>query len=140
MNDALAWEIRLERPDDGPQIEALVDLAFGPGRFAKTTYRLREGVEPDGRLGFVAEARAGALLGSVRFWPIMVGGKLSLLLGPLAVHTASRGRGIGVALMTHGIEAARAAHYETVLLVGDETYYARVGLDRKSTRLNSSHT
>ncbi len=31
------------------------DLAFGPGRFAKTAYRLREGVLPDPRLSLVAQ-------------------------------------------------------------------------------------
>ena len=38
------WDIRKERQDDSPAIEALVDIGFGPGRFAKTAYRLREGV------------------------------------------------------------------------------------------------
>jgi predicted N-acetyltransferase YhbS len=136
MSDAPSWRIRLERPGDGPGIEALAALAFGPGRYAKSAYRLREGVQPDSRLGFVAEDSANArLLGSVRFWPIAVGGSASLLLGPLAVQPALRGRGIGIALMQHGIEAARTHGYATVLLVGDEPYYARVGFARLPPRV-----
>ena len=35
-----------EIPDDFWECEALLDTAFGPGRFALSAYRLREGVEP----------------------------------------------------------------------------------------------
>jgi predicted N-acetyltransferase YhbS len=127
-DDVTKWEIRPEREGDEAAIEALVTRGFGPGRFAKTAYRLREGVEPDSRLSFVAaDAGSGVLLGSVRFWPIAVGGTASLLLGPLAVRPDLRGQGIGIGLMQSGIAEARALGYETIVLVGDEPYYARVG-------------
>ena len=89
-------------------IEALnAEAGFGPGRFAKSAYRLREGVAPVAALNFVA-VENGVLRGSVRFWPIKVGGHEALLLGPLAVESAQRGRGIGIALMQAGIAAAHA--------------------------------
>ncbi len=121
---------RPERPEDADDVASLNDDGFGPGRFAKSAYRLREGVAPEPGLGFVATGADGALLGSVRFWPIRVGGALSLLLGPLAVKSELRGQGIGVALMKTGIDAARAAGFKTILLVGDESYYARAGFTR----------
>lgn len=122
------WQIRAERAEDGTAVERLVDLGFGPGRLAKTAYRLREGVAPDSRLSFVAEdEKTRTLLGAVRFWPVIVGEKLALLLGPLAVDPELRGRGIGIALMQRGIDEARALGYESVVLVGDEPYYAKVG-------------
>ena len=125
------WRIRAEREADAAGVERLVDLGFSPGRFAKTAYRLREGVAPDSRLSFVAEdEETKALLGSVRFWPVRIGGSLSLLLGPLAVEPQLRGRGIGIGLMSHGIEEARKLGYEAVILVGDEVYYAKVGFAR----------
>ena len=125
------WQIRAERAGDDAAVQGLVDLGFGPGRFAKTAYRLREGVVPDSRLSFVAEdTESGALLGAVRFWPIIVGARLSLLLGPLAVVPQLRGQGIGIRLMQRGIAEARAAGYESVVLVGDEPYYAKVGFAR----------
>ena len=41
-----------------------------------------------------------------------------------------RGRGIGIALMKHGIAAARALGHASIVLVGDEPYYVRVGFAR----------
>lgn len=120
------WEIREERAEDAAIIEALVDKSFGPGRFAKTAYRLREGVDPEPGLSFVA-IEDGALRGSVRFWPVTVGHERALLLGPLAVEGARRGRGMGIQLMQKGIEAARAKGHRAIVLVGDLPYYAKVG-------------
>ena len=125
------WDIRAEQQADRRAIEALVDRCFGPGRYAKTAYRLREGVEPDPRLSFVAVKSAdGVLLGSVRFWPVAIGGEPSLLLGPLAVEPELRGKGIGISLMQRGIEQAKALGFATMVLVGDEPYYARVGFSK----------
>lgn len=128
MSDA-AWKIRLETPADAAGVEALNAGSFGPGRFAKSAYRLREGVAPVAPLSFVA-VEGDALLGSVRFWPISVGGHQELLLGPLAVRGDQRGKGIGIALMQAGIEAAKAGPWRGILLVGDEPYYAKVGFSR----------
>ena len=120
------WEIRPEARADALHIEQLAEHSFGPGRFAKSVYRLREGVEPDNDLGFVA-IEEGALRGSVRFWPVIVGHDPALMLGPLAVQSDQRGRGIGIALMNRGIEEARARGHRAIILVGDRPYYARVG-------------
>jgi len=40
------WEIRPEEPRDVADIDALVAKSFGPGRYAKSAWRLREGVSP----------------------------------------------------------------------------------------------
>ena len=126
---AETWEIRPERPEDAHAIDALDDDGFGPGRYAKSAYRLREGVAPENDLGLVA-IENGVAVGSVRFWPIRIGAERALLLGPLAVRSILRGRGIGVALMQHGIEKARRTDHAAVILVGDEAYYARAGFSR----------
>jgi predicted N-acetyltransferase YhbS len=120
------WEVRRERAEDELHIEVLTEAGFGPGRYAKSAYRLREGVRPVAELSFVAVENS-ALRGSVRFWPIKVGGDDVLLLGPLAVDGAQRGRGIGISLMQAGIAAAREGGWRAILLVGDEPYYSRVG-------------
>ena len=127
------WQIRLEEPGDARAVEALNAESFGPGRFAKSAYRLREGVSPIATLSFVAVEHGDdkeVLRGSVRFWPIRVGGHEELLLGPLAVRGDQRGRGIGIALMQAGLEAAQQGPWRGVLLVGDEPYYARLGFSR----------
>ena len=129
-----AWQIRLEAPGDAALIEALNADSFGPGRFAKSAYRLREGVAPIAALSFVAVEKTpgggDVLRGSVRFWPVRVSGHDELLLGPLAVQSDQRGRGIGIALMQAGIAAAQAGPWRAILLVGDEPYYAKVGFSR----------
>jgi predicted N-acetyltransferase YhbS len=132
MNEALpvqSWQVRSEGPGDAAGVDALNGSAFGPGRFAKSAWRLREGVAPAPGLSFVAMEN-GVLRGSVRFWPIRVGGHEALLLGPLAVEAAQRGRGVGIALMQAGIEAAHQGPWGAILLVGDEPYYAKVGFSR----------
>ncbi|MDE1938210.1 MAG: N-acetyltransferase [Alphaproteobacteria bacterium] len=120
------WQIRPERPEDAPLVEALNEASFGPGRFAKSAYRLREGVDPVAGLSFVS-VEEGELRGSIRFWPVAIGMEQSLLLGPLAVQSHQRGRGIGIALMKRGIEEARTQGHASIILVGDEPYYVRVG-------------
>jgi predicted N-acetyltransferase YhbS len=129
-----AWQVRLETQADAAPVAALNAESFGPGRFAKSAYRLREGVLPVAALSFVAvEQMPGGgevLRGSVRFWPIRVGGHEELLLGPLAVQGDQRGRGIGIALMQAGIAAAQAGPWRAILLVGDEPYYAKAGFSR----------
>ncbi len=123
------WHIRPETAADAPSVEALNQSAFGPGRFAKSAYRLREGVAPVAGLSFVA-VENNILRGSVRFWPIRVGGHEALLLGPLAVDSPQRGRGIGIGLMQAGIAKAHDGPWSAILLVGDEPYYAKVGFAR----------
>jgi len=116
-------------PADLPAIEKLDERAFGPGRFARTAYRLREGVEPDPQLSFVAHVGT-LLVGANRMTPITCGGQPALLLGPLTVDPPFRSRGIGEALMQKSMEAARAHGLKLVILVGDEPYYKRIGFKR----------
>ena len=118
--------IELETPDDATAIERLNERVFGPGRFARTAYRLREKADPDPRLSFVA--RVGTLMvGANAMTPIDIGGCPALLLGPLIVEPVFRSQGIGEALVTRSLEAAREGGWKLVILVGDEPYYARMG-------------
>lgn len=121
--------IRLELAHDADAIEALHELSFGPGRFARTAFRLREGVPHDPDLSFVAlfGDRFG---GAVRLTPIRIGDDPALLLGPLAVHPDFAGRGAGKALVGVALDAARAAGHKLVLLVGDHPYYGPLGFAR----------
>ncbi|MCB1492442.1 MAG: N-acetyltransferase [Rhodobiaceae bacterium] len=116
-------------PEDAEAIEALLDLAFGPGRTARTAYRIREQSGEDPALAFVARLD-GVLVGTIAFAPITVGDQPARLLGPLAVAPDLAGRGIGLKLLRHGVAAAHAAGHRTIVLVGDLDYYARVGFRR----------
>jgi predicted N-acetyltransferase YhbS len=120
------FSILPETPEDAVAIERLHERTFGPGRYAKSAYRLREGA--DHRLDLSFTARIGTLLvGSVRLSPIEIGGTKALVLGPLTVEPPFRERGIGYALIARALAAAKSAGHRLVVLVGDEPYYGKAG-------------
>jgi len=115
-----------ELPEDGPAVDALIDRAFGPGRYAKAAERLREGNRPLLALSVVAWAD-GRPIGCARLWPVAIGETHALLLGPFAVEYAHRGRGLGAALIRRACQGAADVGHALVLLVGDEAYFAPRG-------------
>jgi predicted N-acetyltransferase YhbS len=128
MND-VSLTILPESLGDASAIERLHERTFGPGRYAKTAYRLREQVEHDLDLSFTA--RIGTLLvGSVRLSPVRIGEARALLLGPLTVEPPFRDRGVGQALIARALEQARSKGHRLVILVGDEPYYGKCGFKR----------
>ena len=127
--DDLPLTLEPATDDDAEPIERLNERVFGPGRFSRTAYRIRETTPADPMLSFVA--RVGTLLvGASAMTPIVVGQVAALLLGPLIVEPVFRSQGIGEALVKSSLEAAKAAGWKLVILVGDEPYYARMGFQR----------
>jgi predicted N-acetyltransferase YhbS len=125
MND-LALTILPEAKEDADAIARLHERTFGPGRYAKTAYRLREQASHSPDLSFTA--RIGSLLiGSVWMSPIRIGETKALLLGPLTVEPAFRERGVGQALIERALNQARHNGHKLVILVGDEPYYGKTG-------------
>jgi predicted N-acetyltransferase YhbS len=118
-----------EREADTPAINLLEERAFGPGRFSRTAFRLREGNPHDRALSFIARVST-LVVGSIRLTRIHVGPHPALLLGPLTVDPAFRSRGIGKMLIDAALDAAQAQGHRLVLLVGDEAYYARSSFKR----------
>ena len=122
----LSFTIHPETADDADAIERLHERTFGPGRYAKTAYRIREAGPHALALSFTA--RVGTLLvGSVRLTRVRIGETPALLLGPLTVEPPFRERGIGLALIERALADARAQGHRLVVLVGDGPYYARAG-------------
>jgi predicted N-acetyltransferase YhbS len=125
MSD-LSLTILPETADDALAIERLHERTFGPGRYAKTAYRIREGAGHRPELSFTA--RVGTLLvGSVWLTPIRIGSAPALLLGPLTVEPPFRERGIGQALIERALAEAKRTGHRLVVLVGDEPYYGKCG-------------
>ncbi|MFQ5784362.1 MAG: GNAT family N-acetyltransferase [Alphaproteobacteria bacterium] len=121
------FEIASQRPADGPSIETLLDLCFGPDRHRRPSYRLRDGVAPLVALGLVARSNA-RLVGSLRFWPILIGGATpALLLGPLAVDPDHRGQKIATALVARGLDTARRHGHRIVATIGEPAFFSRFG-------------
>ncbi len=128
MSD-LSVTILPETPDDAAAIERLHERTFGPGRYARTAYRIREGAGHRLELSFTA--RVGTLLvGSVRLTPIRIGEIPALMLGPLTVEPPFRDRGIGRKLIERALADARSNGHRLVVLVGDEPYYGQMGFKR----------
>lgn len=134
MADAAATEviIRPETPGDAAAIEALLDHAFGPGRFVKVSERVREFARFRPDLSFCAETAEG-IVGVVRLWDIGIGATRALFLGPLAVHSASRLDGLGGRLVARAGAAADAQGEGPILLVGDPPYFGRFGYSAEFT-------
>ena len=118
-----------ENPAHDPEIECINAAAFGPGRFARAAYKVREGGPHERELSFVA-LHEGRVVGSVRQTPIIAGQGRGLLLGPLAVVPEYKNLGIGKRLMSIATGAARKAGWGAVVLVGDAPYYGPLGFVR----------
>ncbi len=125
----LSLTILPETTADSTAIERLHERTFGPGRYARSAYRLREGRGHLLDLSFTA--RIGSLLiGSVRLTPICIAETPALLLGPLTVEPPFRAHGVGTALIERALKDAKAAGHKLVVLVGDEPFYGKCGFKR----------
>lgn len=122
--------IRAAVREDLPALAQLSAATFGPGRFARTAYRVREGappVSPYCRVCLIGER----IIAAVRFTPILIGGQgAALLLGPLVVDPEFANQGHGRGLAAGALEAAGANGVRLVVLVGDEPYYGKLGFRR----------
>lgn len=117
---------------DVPQIEALLDIAFGKGRKSKSSYSIRNSCEPLLELGWVLRSDAD-ILGTIRFWPALIRDTLTgkshetLFLGPLAVHPDLQGGGYGKQLMDTALCKVDSLRFKRVMLVGCSKYYGGFG-------------
>lgn len=111
-------------------IEALLDRTFGPDRFARTAYRIREGTEWLEALSFAALDDQDMLVGTLQVWPVALtdpdGRPYPLLMvGPVAVLPEQQGGGFGKALMLATLEAIGDDNALPQVLIGDPDYYDR---------------
>ena len=112
---------------DLPRIAELHARVFGPGRFARAAYRVREGNTLMSRFCRLAEM-AGKLTATLRLTEIAIGGRPgAALLGPLAVAPECAGQGFGRRLIAEALDEMRRDGVKLVVLVGDEPYYGRFG-------------
>jgi predicted N-acetyltransferase YhbS len=119
--------VRPATDEDTVFIDELQAIAFGPGRFARTAFRIRERFPIDPTLSLVAEVD-GIACGSVWMTPISIGGKNGYMLGPLATHPNYRKLGAGKLLAREVTQRTLArGEGEFVMLVGDRDYYCPLG-------------
>ncbi|WP_259781992.1 GNAT family N-acetyltransferase [Aestuariispira ectoiniformans] len=124
----MTYLIDLQKTGDAAAVERLIETCFGPNRNKRTVYAFRDGIPPYPEFCFVVRDDDGELVASLRFWPVQLpDGRVLPLLGPLAVEQALRGKGVGKALLRHGIEAVRQAGHDGILIIGDPAYYTQFG-------------
>lgn len=130
-----SFAIRGEQPEDTACLESLALDVFGPGMRARAAYYLREGVDHEMDLSFVVESD-GKPVGTVRLTKVAWGEKTVLMLGPLAVLPAYKGKGAGKLLMQTAVEQAtkkaQTGECPLIILVGDLAYYQPFGFQRIS--------
>lgn len=123
----MAFTLVAEKAEHAAAIERVLDRAFGPGRFAKTSERVRErGARAEPALSRVALDEAGAVIGVCRIWSVRAEAPV-YFLGPLAVDPAAQSAGLGAALVKECVSASRAAGGGGIVVVGAERFFAPLG-------------
>lgn len=123
----MAHTFAAEKPEHHDAIERVLDHAFGPGRYAKTSERVREhGAILEPALTRVALNDAGDVVGVCRIWRVEAGAPV-FFLGPLAVDPAEQSAGLGLALAREAVSACRASGGNGVVLVGAERFFRPLG-------------
>lgn len=84
---------------------------------------------PTADLHAFAAQDGSALLGVILFSRLVFDGdeRSVFVMGPVAVASPAQGRGVGQALIRHGLATLAAAGVDVALTYGDPAYYSRVG-------------
>ena len=130
------YMIRPQDDHDVSEIARLMGLSFAASHKSRVIHLLRGG-EMVHELCHVAvdthTSKGARLLGSIRYWPVTVGGRPALVLGPLAVNPEWRGFGIGVALVETSLALAAQGHWEWCFVSGEPNYYLKFGFKKVSS-------
>ena len=122
--------LRSEQSGDADEIRAAVVSAFGLPVIGELVDRLRASPDWIDGLSFVAE-QDGRIIGHVLFTRALLDAPRRLVdvlvLSPVSVIPAEQGRGVGSALIEHGLETVRERDEPVVFLEGSPTYYGRFG-------------
>lgn len=129
MNDAVTTLIPLAQVEP-EMIEQVLDRAFGPGRFGRTAYLVREGMDWLPALSFAALDADELLVGTIQVWPVALTDPEGrqhpmLMVGPVAVVPERQGEGFGQALMLAMLAALDERAPLPQVLIGDAEYYGR---------------
>lgn len=127
--------LRPEDAADWDEIDQVHNLAFGRPDEGRIVRALR--ACGAARFGVVAE-RLGRLAGHVLLSEIRIeregGARAALSLAPLAVRPEFQRLGIGAALVGRALDAARAAGWGSVFVLGNPAYYGRFGFAAELAR------
>jgi putative acetyltransferase len=127
-------QIRDETQAHSEAVREVVRRAFGRDDESSLVDALR--AERAVVQSFVAVLE-GRLVGHLLFSELAIVGDTArvpaLALAPLAVLPAFQRRGIGSALVRHGLEVCRSCGHAIVIVLGDPDFYARFGFSSALT-------
>jgi len=123
--------IRQISNEDNDKIIKLLHKSFGPGRFARSVYRLREKNDRDTEFSYIYELN-NQILSSISYYKTFLNNDINgLLLGPLAVDPEHRGKGYGVELVKYTIALIKKTMaYDFILVIGYYHYYEKFGFKK----------
>ena len=123
--------IRQISNEDNDKIIKLLYKSFGPGRFARSVYRLREKNDRDTEFSYIYELN-NQILSSISYYKTFLNNDINgLLLGPLAVDPEHRGKGYGVELVKYTIALIKKTMaYDFILVIGYYHYYEKFGFKK----------
>ncbi|MDJ0785126.1 MAG: N-acetyltransferase [Desulfosarcinaceae bacterium] len=130
--------IRKEGPEDVKQIRRIHVSAFDTSTEADIVDQLRRSADPI--LSLVAEeVRHGGgqrIVGHLLFSPVAVDGPqdppAGMGLAPMAVLPEYQEKGIGSALVRHGLDILAEGHCPFIIVLGHPEYYPRFGFEPAS--------
>ncbi len=127
-----ALRCRAELPGEADAVHELVFDAFGEPLVAELVDALRLSSDWIDGLSFVAELDS-RLVGHMLFTRALLDAPRRLVpvlvLSPVSVRSEAQGRGIGTALVRHGLAYVARREEPLVFLEGDPAYYARFGFE-----------
>jgi len=133
MKEKAAIVVRPEESRDFAAIREIHQLSFGGDNEANLVEKIRGSRDFVPGLSLVADLE-GRTVGHVMFSKIgirppdpQLPEEVALALAPLAVHPDFRNKGIGSELVTQGLKSCRQHGYSLVVVVGEQSYYARFG-------------
>ena len=129
--DIEGLRIREERAADLSDISRITTNAFAPMPFSGgTEAQIIEALRVAGALAVSLVATSGdELVGHVAFSPVRIDDRSGTwyALGPVSVAPQTQSRGIGGALILHGLDVLRKRQAGGCVLLGAPAYYGRFG-------------
>ena len=124
-------DIRKKIQSDNDTIENLLNKTFGPGRYARSVYRLRENKPYLDDYSYVYSLDS-KILASISFCETLINNSYTgLLLGPLAVEPNQAGKGYGKKLVKYSLDKISInSQIYFIIVVGEYDYYKEFGFNK----------
>ena len=106
---------------------------MGPGRYARPSFRLREGLKPNIKYSKVY-FKVNKIIGSIRYFNCRINNQSGLMLGPLIVDQSFKGKGIGRELMNQSMSSINLNSINLnsinfIILIGELNYYGQFNFE-----------